>query len=90
MSSMDPPLLSQEQRSISIEVVSRVADLKGCDPVDLSPLHEILDPDALDALFRPLQDGTSRVGEGFVRFEYEGYRVTVTGDGEIDAVETRP
>lgn len=89
MSTMESPLLSQEQRSISIEVVSRVAELEDCDPVDLSPLHDILDPDALDALFEPLRDGTSRDAAGFVRFEYEGCRVTVTGDGEIDAVETR-
>lgn len=88
MSGMEAPLLDREQRSISIEVVSRIAELKGCDAVDLAPLHEVLDPDALDVLFEPLWNGSSRGAEGFVRFEYEGYRVTVTADGEIDAVET--
>jgi hypothetical protein len=61
---------------LSRAVVEAVAARDGIDPVDVeTPLYEVVDPDALDALF----DG--RAGE--VTFEYSGYRVTVTESGEV-------
>lgn len=47
-------------------------------PLELPALHDVIDPDALDALFR------SREGDGTVVFRYAGYEVTVGSDGEVD------
>lgn len=63
--------------SLSLSVVTAVADAERLDPIDLvSPLAEAIDPDALDALFR---NGTGRVS-----FDYCGYRVTVDANGTVD------
>lgn len=44
----------------------------------IEPLFESVDPDALDALFAPFPDGTSRVS-GRVVVHLEGCRVSVEG-----------
>ncbi|WP_255170643.1 HalOD1 output domain-containing protein [Natrononativus amylolyticus] len=45
-------------------------------------LYDSIDPEALDALFRPRYDGTPRRG-GTVSFVAVGYRVTVSADGGV-------
>lgn len=60
-------------------VVQAVADADDSDPVDLPPLYRVLDPDALDAIFRDRPDGS-------VTFEYNGYTVTVRGTAEVTVV----
>jgi len=52
-----------------------VADAEGIDPIDLPPLHEATDPDALERLL-------SRNG-GQVQFNYHGYQVTVGQQGVV-------
>ena len=60
----------------SAAVVSAVARTEAVEPVELeSALSEAVDDDALDRLFR---DTT-----GHVTFEYHGYEVTVTSEGDI-------
>ncbi|MFC7133634.1 MULTISPECIES: HalOD1 output domain-containing protein [Salinibaculum] len=49
---------------------------------DLDPLHAVIDPDALDALFQPRVKSAHR-GDGEVIFEYLGHEVTVRSCGEI-------
>lgn len=51
-------------------------------PPTYEPLHDVVDPQALDALFAPKRNGTPRVG-GRVSFEFCGYEVTVHEDGSI-------
>lgn len=46
------------------------------DPTKLRPLHDVVDVDALDDLFRDPPLGT-------VTFEYEGYTVIVRHDAEV-------
>jgi len=63
---------------IDARVAEAVAEAKGVDALELDPLYGTIDSDALDAAVRSM--GT----EGSVRFEYEGFVVTVSGDGRID------
>lgn len=63
---------------LTVVVIERVADDKGVDPRDLDPLHEVIDPDALNALFSD-DDHTVRK----VVFRYQGYDVTVESDGRV-------
>ncbi|WP_162224219.1 HalOD1 output domain-containing protein [Halorussus salinus] len=63
-------------------VVLAVADARDRDPIDLPPLNDTLDPDALDALFAETASGRPRTG-GRVTFEYAGCTVAVFGSGDV-------
>lgn len=67
-------------------VVLAVADARGCDPVELPPLNDALDPDSLNDLFADKAGGRPRRG-GRLAFEYADCRVVVLG-GEKIRVET--
>lgn len=61
----------------STAVIEQIAETKGVEPVELTPLYRAVDPDALDALV----DDRS---EGHVKFMYEGLWVIVSfTDGEL-------
>lgn len=66
----------------SVAVVEAVADTIDCDPYDVPPLYEIVDPDALDALFSPKYDGTPREA-GMIVFTLAGCEVTVFDYGRV-------
>mgnify|MGYP000430479234 CR=1 FL=1 len=77
--------------SVSTAVIRGVSALRGCDPCTIRPLAEVLDPDALDALFDSRADDATRVG-GRVSFVYNYCRVTVD-NGEyltVQLLETAP
>lgn len=79
-------LMSQEQlvdeRSVSQSVVEAVADAEGVAPEDLEPpLYEVIDPEALERVFAPTASGARR--DGRIEFVYNGYDVTVRGDGRV-------
>lgn len=61
----------------AVQVVERVADAEGVDPVALDRLNDVVDPDALNRL---VSQGPGAVQ---IEFEYEGWRVIVSGDGRI-------
>jgi hypothetical protein len=64
-------------------VLAAVAERLGTEEAALAtPLHEAVDPEALDRLFR---DGT-----GEVSFEYEGFLVTVSHTGSVDLTSIEP
>lgn len=67
---------------VSLRVVEAVAAFRDADPLELEPLAEYVDADALNDLFSPVGEGG--VAGASVSFRYEGVRVTVTGDGDID------
>lgn len=71
-------------KPLSQAVIMAVADAEGVDPVDLPPLAEAIDPDALDQLLSG--------DEGQVRFNYNGYGVTVDQRGVVDleSVDSKP
>ena len=82
----EPFSSSDLSEPLSQSVVDAVARAEGVDPLDLEvALYEVVDPDALDALF---QTECGAV-EGRVEFEYYGYDVTVTASGRVslDAVD---
>ena len=67
--------------SASMIVVEALAEAKGVCPADMDqPLYDVVDPDALDRLFRGSADNGP---DGRVVFTINGYEVTVTSDGEI-------
>lgn len=63
----------------STALVRAVADERGVDATDLTPLYEVVDADALDALVRN-RDVTMTV-------EYHGFRATICGDGRLELVD---
>lgn len=68
-------------------IVETVADITGRDVLRMEPLHDVIQTDALDAVFRPT-DGTARDNaETSVTVQYLDFAVTVRGDG---AVVVRP
>ena len=75
------------KRSISVAIIESVADATGIDPIDLNPpLSKVVDPDALDTIFR--------ADTGELSFTYHDHRVTVTHTGTvnvtpIDRIEMR-
>ncbi|MFC4551286.1 MULTISPECIES: HalOD1 output domain-containing protein [Halorussus] len=69
--------------SLSTVVVSIVAAIAEVDPLDLEPLRNHLDPDALDDLFTPTHSGCERPA-GEVRFPFAGHRVSVSANGDIE------
>lgn len=70
-------------RSVSDTVIEKVAARENVDPTDLDHrLYEIIDPDALDAIFASLGTRTSR-SDGHVQFSYCGYEVAITSDGDV-------
>lgn len=68
-----------EGEQLGQAVVLTVADALGCDPVDVPPLHETVDLDALESLFGPQYDGTVRTG-GRVAFLHGECEVVVEPD----------
>ncbi|WP_293031339.1 HalOD1 output domain-containing protein [Natronococcus sp.] len=67
-----------------IEAVARHegVDVTAVEPPAYEPLYAVVDPEALDALFR----GSSSDGAS-LSFEYAGYDVTVSGEGQIDVTD---
>jgi len=70
-------------RSVSTSAVMAVADRLGVDPREMDePLHDLVDPDALDTLVASMDDG-------HVTFTMAGYRVRVRADGRISVEDAR-
>ncbi|RBI63546.1 hypothetical protein DMJ13_03155 [halophilic archaeon] len=67
----------------STAVVNALAAHEDTDVGEIRPqLYDVVDPDALDALFGPRLDGRPRTS-GRVVFTYLGHRVTVHSDGHV-------
>ena len=64
---------------VSTRIIELVAELEGTDTTELPILHECVDADALNRLIR----GESEDSHLQVSFDYNGGRVTVSGDGNI-------
>lgn len=81
--SEDRPLTSfdwTEFEGPSTAIVTAVAEESGEDPVALSPIYEVVDPDSLDTIFA-LGNEPTRIPTGSVQFEYHGYSVIVKANG---------
>jgi len=73
--------------SASEAVIDRIADVEGVDATELTPLYDVIDPDALDALVERSDSSGSPLT---VDFSYHGYDVTVTGSGVVDVDHPTP
>ncbi|ELY69701.1 HalOD1 output domain-containing protein [Natrinema versiforme] len=63
-------------------IVDAVADREGVAPTALQPpLYDVIDPEALNALVSSVNGDDA---DSFrVSFEYNGYEITVGGDGDV-------
>ena len=61
---------------VSMAVIRAVSAAEGREPQSLPPLANVLDTDALNALFGPRTDGTARTG-GQLSFVYSNCRLTI-------------
>lgn len=76
------------QGNMCQSVVEAVAEAKGVDPLDLDPLYDVIDPDALEGMFQFPGRGPDASLE--LRFTMAGCTVVITGDGDVTAtVEAR-
>lgn len=66
---------------VSETVVTAVAQATGVDPLDLDPLYNVVDPDALNRIFD--STGTSSPASVELSFTMAGCQVVVRGDGEV-------
>lgn len=73
---------------LSEKVVDTVAKREEVSPVDLDPLYDVIDPEALDSLFRNSEDGPAD-SERRIVFQYSGYHVSVSGSREVRIEEIR-
>lgn len=64
----------------SLLLVERIAERAGTDPLELPPLNDTIDPDSIDALVADAEDDANRR----IEFTYAGFRVTVTGAGDVE------
>ena len=62
-----------DANTLNEKIITGVAALKNIDPLELPPLFDVVDPDALEALFA---EGRS----GKVEFSYAEFTVTVEFD----------
>lgn len=62
-----------------VAVVAAVADAAGTDPLELPPLGNAIDPEALNDLVDPERS----TGLESIAFEYAGYDVVVAGTGDV-------
>ncbi|WP_312910136.1 HalOD1 output domain-containing protein [Natronosalvus caseinilyticus] len=67
-------------------IVDLVAAASGRSLVEMPPIYEVIDPDALNALFR-LRNSGADLEDRVFEFTYEGYRVSVHGDGRVRLTE---
>lgn len=70
-----------DDNDVSSRVIREVADALDVDPMELDPLYETIDPDALNDLFR---DRNPSDVDDRVEFLMEGCEVIVYGVGTID------
>lgn len=70
-----------QHRPITEAVIDALATVTGRDPLDLPPLYEAVDPDALELIVREPNAAPTR--SCFIGFQLAEWGVIVTGSGEI-------
>ncbi|MXR42643.1 hypothetical protein GRX01_15020 [Halobaculum sp. WSA2] len=84
MAVVDRTAIEGTDATAILAVVARVASVSGVDPLELPPLYDVIDPDALNAIFSGrAEDGSD--GGVTVSFEYADHRVRVSGCGTATA-----
>jgi hypothetical protein len=78
--SPDTTAVDAQSESVTYRIADRIAAEYDASPLDLPPLHDYVDVDAIEAL---LADGRP---DTLVSFVYEAFVVTVRGDGTVTVV----
>lgn len=73
----------EPDESISCTIIRAVAAATGVSPERLEPLYNVINPDALDRLFKMPSETPRCSQETAVSFQYEGYLVTVQNHRQI-------
>ncbi|TYL38986.1 hypothetical protein CV102_10485 [Natronococcus pandeyae] len=73
---------------VSQRVVRAVAIEIDADPLEMEPLYDVIDSEALNALFEPTKRDATR-STGTVAFRYAGCAVTVHADGGVEVTAER-
>lgn len=70
----------------STAIIELIAEATDCDPIDLEPLYESVDPDALDRLVRGngVDPHDQRLS---VSFSFDGHAVAVRSSGVVELYE---
>ena len=68
--------MTRVRETATEQVIQAVATTTGTDPLELPPLYETVDPDALDALVEDMTTGT-------ISFTYTGRDILVHSDGTV-------
>lgn len=66
----------------SLAVVAAVAEVSNTEPEKLTPLHSAINTSALNDLFS--STGNARQRNDCLSFSYEGFEVTVFGEGTVE------
>lgn len=74
-------------KSLSTVIASVLEEVTSTSTDRLTPLYDSIDPDALDEVFQTDSNGEPRT-DGWVRFPYDVYEVTVHASGDIAITET--
>ena len=72
-----------ETESVTATVVEAVATATNTPVTELDPLYNVINPDALNLLYTPTNDGNQRQNNGQITFPYNDCEVTVHADGEV-------
>lgn len=72
----------ERDKRVSTVIIEAVAALTDASPTSIGPLYEVVDPDAVDALFAP--PPRSRRAESELRFTLNDCEISVYGDGLIE------
>lgn len=81
-SDADDRHISTTHRRPSMVVIDAVAEELSVDPIDVGPLADKIDPDALNELVNSMDSG-------MITFPFEEFEVTVDSDGEVSLESTR-
>jgi hypothetical protein len=73
--------------AVSTAVVLALAETMDASPLEMEPLANYVDPDALDELFG--ENGTTELDRGSVTFTCGDYQIAVDAAGTITVTDTR-
>lgn len=71
------------RRELSTTIIEAIEDTANVEGPSSRVLADVIDPDCLDGLFRPVYHRTDR-DAGKVQFPLKGYRITVYATGEVE------
>lgn len=70
-----------DQDTVAMTVILALEEITGCEPTDLPPLSDYIDPDALNRLFGECRATGMR--HGSTHFTFFDHRVSIYSDGQI-------